>query len=95
MSIVHVVPEDQSGFAWPPSFLMPVRELNRLPFLRAVVNTNSSYSTEYDSYRENQICTQIMVVWSVYLFIYLFILSFLGLHLLHMEVPRLGVKSEL
>ena len=29
----------------------------------------------------------------IYLFIYLF--CFLGLHLLHMEVPRLGVKSEL
>ena len=28
-------------------------------------------------------------------FIYSFILSFLGLHLQHMEVPRLGVKSEL
>ena len=28
-----------------------------------------------------------------HLFIYLFI--FLGLHLQHMEVPRLGVKSEL
>ena len=30
----------------------------------------------------------------IYLFIYLF-LVFLGLHLQHMEVPRLGVKSEL
>ena len=29
----------------------------------------------------------------VYLFIYLFLL-FIGLHLWHMEVPRLGVKSE-
>ena len=30
-----------------------------------------------------------------YLFIYLFIFVFLGLYLRHMEVPRLGVKSEL
>ena len=29
----------------------------------------------------------------IYLFIYLF--CFLGLHLQHMEVPRLGVESEL
>ena len=29
------------------------------------------------------------------LFIYLFIYCFLGLHLQHMEVPRLGVESEL
>ena len=29
------------------------------------------------------------------LFTYFFILFFLGLHLQHMEVPRLGVKSEL
>ena len=30
-----------------------------------------------------------------YLFIYLFVFCFLGLHLQHMEVPRLGVESEL
>ena len=35
----------------------------------------------------------------IYLFIYLFIYSFiylfiLGLHLRHMEIPRLGVQSE-
>ena len=29
------------------------------------------------------------------LFIYLFIFVFLGLHLGHMEVPRLGVKSKM
>ena len=28
------------------------------------------------------------------LFIYLFIFAFLGLHLWHMEVPRLGIESE-
>ena len=31
---------------------------------------------------------------SLYLFIYLFIFVFLGPHPRHMEVPRLGVKSE-
>ena len=31
----------------------------------------------------------------VYLFWFFFFLVFLGLHLQHMEVPRLGVKSEL
>ena len=30
-----------------------------------------------------------------YLFIYLFMYCFLGLHLRHMELPRLGVKLEL
>ena len=31
----------------------------------------------------------------IYLFIYLFALFFLGPHSWHMEVPRLGVRSEL
>ena len=31
----------------------------------------------------------------MYLFIYLFICVFLGLHSRHMEIPRLGVKLEL
>ena len=34
-----------------------------------------------------------MLVHFIYLFIYLF--SFLGPHLQHMEVPKLGVESEL
>ena len=32
---------------------------------------------------------------TIFLFIYLFILSFLGPHQWHMEVPRIGVESEL
>ena len=35
-----------------------------------------------------------MVILFMYLFIYLFIF-FLGLHLRHMEVPKLGVELEL
>ena len=41
---------------------------------------------------KKKICSRNMFVC---LFIYLFIYDFLGLYLLHMEVPRLGVKSEL
>ena len=36
-----------------------------------------------------------VIIVPFYLFIYLFIYCFLELHLQHIEVPRLGVKSKL
>ena len=36
-----------------------------------------------------------LVAYKCHSFIYLFIYLFLGLHLWHMEVPNLGVESEL
>ena len=44
------------------------------------------------SYKQSQ--KSVSIFSFIYLFIYLFI-YFLGLHLWHMEIPRLGVKSEL
>ena len=35
------------------------------------------------------------IIFHKYVFFFIFILCFLGPHLRHMEVPRLGVKSEL
>ena len=42
-----------------------------------------------------QINTYLLVVLGFFLFLFLFFFCFLGSHLWQMEVPRLGVKSEL
>ena len=51
------------------------------------------------SYQEERPAHQLTVIYSRYIklpiFIYLFVCLFLGPHLWHMEIPRLGIQSEL
>ena len=46
-------------------------------------------------YLDFSVCVLYFIYLFICLFTYLFIYLFLGLHPQHMEVPRLGVKSEL
>ena len=60
--------------------------------------SHSYYASKLFSYYPPQAQNFFPFNESCYYFIFyfnLFIILFLGLHLLHMEVPRLGVKSEL
>ena len=61
-----------------------------------VVSTHGNFGKEWGKFSLSTYCIQALVYLLSYLFIYLFLsFVFLGLYLRHMELPRLGVESEL